>query len=196
MKNTPRDLKYEDIISAWELLQSQITGSQNYFLFFIVVHVPCFETLDRHLLSATTANSSFWQYTWRHDFWFLYNKASNFKIASPPFTFKRNPCQKHPCGYFVFCLHKTKLPLINETGIIIFFNETGNTLVSAKTAAVFSVMEVRSAQGKQREPGNEVRDTQKDKMHGNKLQEILKNHRKGIKGIRKAMRANVGWYGM
>lgn len=59
-------------------------------------------------------------------FQFLYDVASNFKIAIPPCTFKRNQSQKHPWGYFVFFLQKTELPLINETAIvfIFFFSET------------------------------------------------------------------------
>lgn len=78
---------------------------------------------------------------------------------------------------WLFFIHKTELPLINETAINYFFflNET---LASAKAAATSSTVKVRSAWRKHRGPGNEITDTQKEKMHGNKLQEILKNQRK------------------
>lgn len=69
-----------------------------------------------------------------------------------------------------------KLPLYIH--YIFSFNETENTQASVKMYAILSTVKVRSAWGKHRAPENEFKDRQKERMHGNRLRKILKNHRK------------------
>lgn len=112
----------KDTISTWEFRQSQITASQeSIFIFhchmFALLQNPQ-QTVGHYWKQEAEPNSSFLPCTWWLGFIVLYNIASNFKIAMPPSTFKSNQCQKHPCGYFVFFLHKIKLPLINKTAMI------------------------------------------------------------------------------
>lgn len=95
-KATVRDAKYEDAISAWKLVQAQPPGGQESILIF---HCCTLALLQNPWQTPVTGH--YWKQaggptalSWWPGFQFLYNVASNCKMAASPFTLKINQCQK------------------------------------------------------------------------------------------------------